>query len=385
MNPQIGRMPATVRSMITIEDYAGRIRTVGVQATVPASLATADIGLPSGLSVVLAEAQAALTALDLNHGDRLLPMSSTLLRVESLSSSRIEGIDVSHRRLYEALSDLPEAKQLAKEVARNVRAMTDAVALADRPLSPEIILQIHQRLFDGAGRMAPWAGRWRDAQNWIGGPDPSRAAYVPPPPEYIEPLIADLAAFAARTDVMPVAQAAILHAQFEGIHPFVDGNGRVGRSLLHGTLRHRRATTSITPPISASLLNDRADYFAALVAYQQHGDPLPICALTARATITACATGRRLAQALNDLHAEWWERLGKIRSHAGALRVLPHLIETPVVTSKAVATMLGTSESSALRVIERLENCEILTQQTTGRRNRVWAARELYAVLDAIL
>ncbi|MDP9738069.1 Fic family protein [Curtobacterium sp. 260] len=107
-------------------------------------------------------------------------------------------------------------------------------------------------------------------QNWIGGGrTPRDADHVPPPPEFVPSLMADLFAFLARDDLHPVAQAAIAHAQFESIHPFTDGNGRTGRALVAAVLRHRGATRTASPPVSSVLVAERARYFQHLTQYRE--------------------------------------------------------------------------------------------------------------------
>ena len=118
------------------------------------------------------------------------------------------------------------------------------------------------------------AGRWRTEQVWIGGDgySPHRQSFIPPHHEHIPALIADLLAFARRTDVPLLTQSAIAHAQFETIHPFTDGNGRTGRALIHAMLRGPGLTRNVTVPVSAGLLTDTAAYFEAFTAYRA-GNP----------------------------------------------------------------------------------------------------------------
>src|SRR5204863_7533443 len=115
------------------------------------------------------------------------------------------------------------------------------------------------------------AGRIRSVQNWIGGSsfNPCSAAFVPPPPDHVEALLADLCAFVNDDSLPAVAQAAIAHAQFETIHPFRDGNGRAGRCLIHVVLRRRNVTPMLVPPISVVLATNARQYIAGLVDFRE--------------------------------------------------------------------------------------------------------------------
>src|SRR5690606_26640846 len=156
----------------------------------------------------------------------------------------------------------------------NAHAMNAAIDLAD-DLGETAIIEMHEALL---GETHPdWVGRWRDEQVWIGGSaiGPHRADYVAPHHDRVPAALTDLVAFMDRDDLPVLVQAAIAHAQFETIHPFPDGNGRVGRALVHSLLRAKGTTRSVTVPISAGLLADRDAYFGALDSYRR-GDPHPI-------------------------------------------------------------------------------------------------------------
>jgi Fic family protein len=170
-------------------------------------------------------------------------LARRLLRAESVASSRIEGLVLSQRRLARAEAEEADARdETARSVLGNVVAMEHAVALGAgaKPLRLKDVLDIH-RVLMLATTTPRIAGELRERQNWIGGNayNPGRADFVPPPPEHVKGLMNDLVAFMNRTDLPPVVQAAIAHAQFETIHPFADGNGRVGRALIHVVLRRR--------------------------------------------------------------------------------------------------------------------------------------------------
>src|SRR5256885_17113261 len=150
--------------------------------------------------------------------------------------------------------------------------MEEAVKLGakERPLKAHDILEIHRILMESTSTPGI-AGKLRTQQNWIGGNafNPGRADFVPPPPKLVPDLMSDLCAFINRTDLSPVLQAAVAHAQFETIHPFADGNGRVGRALIHVVLRRRDLAPRYVPPVSLVLAADAESYIAGLTAFRE--------------------------------------------------------------------------------------------------------------------
>jgi Fic family protein len=176
------------------------------------------------------------------------------------------------------------------------RALTAMVDAVDRTGAVEqrFLTEAHAMLMADDPSEAEQAGRLRTVQNWIGGSDhaPRGALYVPPPPDLVPQLVDDLLAFSNRADAPAIAQAAIAHAQFESIHPFTDGNGRIGRVLINAILRQRRVTTSIVVPVASALVARRDRYFDHLDAYRV-GEVEPIIAsLTVAAEIAALESQR---------------------------------------------------------------------------------------------
>jgi Fic family protein len=192
-----------------------------------------------------------------------------------------------------ALAEIGEStSRNARLVVANVRAMSAAIALSDH-LDEDSILAMYDALLRDT---APeYVGHWRDEQVWIGGGSvsPHPASFVPPHQDRVPALMADLVAFARRPDVPVLTQAAIAHAQFETIHPFPDGNGRTGRALLQGMLRHGRLTRNVTVPVSAGLLHDTDAYFSALTEYRARR-PDAIVSTVAEASFAAVQNGRAL-------------------------------------------------------------------------------------------
>lgn len=309
----------------------------------------------------------------------LAPLASVLLRTESASSSEIEGVTAGARALALAAIEARTGPN-AQLVTANVAAMRRAVELAD-DISTEAILAAHEALLTGHEYAAP--GRLRTAQVWIGSGavSPHTASFVPPHPSRVAAAMEDLVAFVRRADVPVLAHCAVAHAQFETIHPFNDGNGRVGRTLVHALLRRSDVTRRLTVPVSAGLLTDTAAYFDALTAYRE-GDVEPIVRQFADASFRAVGNGRRLVDDLDRIHDDWSARLPSRRGSA-ARRLLPHLLNQPAVTVAHVVATTGVALSAAQRAVEQLAGAGILAQAGGGRRNRVWLAPEVIDALDA--
>lgn len=355
------------------------------EAHVPPPIAPLPLYLSGPTADAVAEAQRAIEHLESGDGSRITQALATpLLRVESLSSSRIEGLMVSHRTLAVALADPSSASVVAREVANSVTATAAAITLFvnEGVLRPTVFSEVHQMLARGTV-LGDIAGEVRTKQNWIGKSDrsPRKAAYVPPPPEHVPGLLADLAAFSDRQDLPPLAVAAIAHAQFETIHPFGDGNGRVGRAIIHGILRRHGATQRFAPPVSGALLASTDAYVSGLVAYR-NGDVDRWLRLFATEMTRASAAAERLGSSLAKLEDAWMERARRPRAHSVANLAIHRLVEFPVVDVSALASHLRVDAETARRGMNALEASGIVRQVSAGRRNRVWIAEEAFALLD---
>ena len=334
-------------------------------------LSPSVLGLADGASREVARFDAEL-------GREVAPFSSVLLRTESASSSRIENLTSSARAI--ALAEIGDtARRNAVEIVGNVRAMTAALRLAER-LDVDAVLAMHEALL---GHLEPHSsGRWRREQVWIGGTTfgPHIAEFVPPHHDHVEALMADLLAFARRSDLPVFVQAAIAHAQFETIHPFVDGNGRTGRALVHALLRHHGVTRNVTVPVSAGLLTNTGAYFESLSAYRE-GNPAAIVEQFAEATFRATMNGRQLVTELNDIRTRW-DAVVHARRGARAWQLADLLLRQPVVDLSTVAANLGVAPANAQRAISPLVDAGVLIEFTGYRRNRMWQAAEVLSALD---
>lgn len=357
------------------------------------SVITPDItswqpALTGQLVADLADAEQALTEFDtysvtsLGVEDGLIvPMSAILLRIESASSSQIENLTVSAKQL--ALAELDQTRSVnARTVVGNVRSMEAALELSSE-ISEQTLLVMHEALLRNEAGYAKHAGNYRDQVVWIGGDNagPRGAAHVAPQPAQIAQAMQDLFSFVAREDLPILMHAAIAHAQFETIHPFVDGNGRTGRALVHAMLRNKGLVTHTTAPISAGLLVDLDAYFVALGDYRR-GDAGPIVIAFANAARFAAVTGRRL---VNDLRAALDEsrlKLTGVRAHAHVWKVLPVLVSQPIVNARYLKQKFGFTDAVAHNVLATLSERGVLVERTGLQRNRVWQHPGILDVLD---
>jgi Fic family protein len=370
-------------------------RSCDYQAYVPDPLIGRRFVLEGDVAADVADAEAAITRLNA-EATALVDteaLARILLRAESVASSRIEGLQVGARRLLraEALRSMrePSADVTASEVFQNIDAMlygVEQIGFGDE-ITVDVLLEIHRRLLAGT-HLESYGGSFRLLQNWIGGSDynPCSADYIPPPPELVPDLMDDLCAFCNAGELPGVAQAAIAHAQFETIHPFVDGNGRTGRAIIHLVLRRRGLAPHVLPPVSLVLATLARDYVNGLTASRYVGSPSSPEASTAVNTWTAIFAGactRSIADASTfesravTLEEQWRERLGRVRVNSATDLLLHRLPGAPVLTAESAATLIGRTFKPANDAIQRLVGAGILQQITIGRRNRAYEAPEI--------
>jgi Fic family protein len=360
-------------------------RTQLIDCFVPEPIADWDPEITASAAGLIAEAEVEVRDFDRRAPDvrGLDALARQLLRQEAVGSSRIEGLVIGQRRLARAAFGT-RRDETASQIVGNVRAMERAIQLAaePRPFTREDLLTIHRTLFDDT-RDAPIGGVVREEQNWIGrsGWSPAGADFIPPPPEYVEELLDDLAAFVNVDDVPVTLQAAIAHAQFETIHPFLDGNGRAGRCLIHVIFRRRRLATRVVPPVSLVLATHTREYVGGLTAYR-YDDLKDWLLLFAAATVKAVVRADDFAQRVEALRSAWLERLGRPRGDAASRVLVEQLAAEPILTVARAAELAQVSETAATRAIGALERAGILVapKQRWGRR---WEAPEVFSLLEA--
>lgn len=250
------------------------------------------------------------------------------------------------------------------------------------------ILAIHRQLMERAPN-AHIAGRIREGQNWIGGNDynPCGADYVPAPPEYVEALMADLCAAIDGDALPPLVQAALIHAQFETIHPFDDGNGRTGRALVHVVLRRRGVAPDYVPPISVVLARSKERYISGLSDYREDRLERWIEHF-AGAAARAAPLATEYLDALGTLAEQWRSALSESprapRADAAAWKIIDILPAHPMITAPVAAASTGRSKPQVYRALEQLASAGVLAPISTRRRNQTWEAVGLLDLLTGL-
>lgn len=403
------------------------------RAYVPDPLVGAALVLSPGTEALAARAEARVRALGALPD--MAGIARFLLRSEAIASSRIEGVAPSAHRV--ALAELAQQEEVrglseqARAVARNVtlvRAAAEELSGA-QPVTADRLLALHRSLLPDS----PEHHGTRSTQNWVGGSSyhPLDADFVPPPPELVPDLVADLLTYLNGATHAPLIQAALVHAQFETIHPFADGNGRVGRALIHTVLTRRGLLAGMILPTSPVLSTLSDEYIEALSCFRKAGDPDWPDALGdpggpgksgdpngpsrpggpggpnepgesdggrdawisffLGAVVLACDQAERISAELADVREEWNESLQKwvaregggraLRRDSAALRILEGLPGAPVLTIATASRIYGVSRTASSRGLETLRATGILTTESIGAGRRAYTAR---AVLDTI-
>lgn len=360
-----------------------------VHAFVPTLLADRNLTLDARSVAAAARAQAAV-----EHGAETMPedfaaLARLLLRAEGLASSFIEGVSAPVVDVVLAEADDRGAPSAAGWVAANLAAVSQAIEEANAgPLTIETLCSWHRTLMNGSPTPAQQVGVLRTEQGWIGGASPLDAHLVMPPADQVPALVDDLVDYVNGADADPVTQAAVAHAQFEIIHPFADGNGRVGRVLVAWVLV-RRLSLVTPPPVSARIAADVGGYGSGLVHFRL-GDHNAWVRWFADAVSGAGRAQQELVAAVQQLQREWSERLGapregarRLRSNAAAWRVLDLIPRHLVLTGPTVANALAIPLKSASAALRDLVEAGVLIEHGTappkrhGRPSRVYVSEEL--------
>ena len=321
-------------------------------------------------------------------GERLrsnpLPiLYSAMIRSESISSSWIEGITENPRAIAIAQISHDAASHNASSVVRNVDAMKAAIErLGEGEWTHEDVLDIHHDLL-------PWhRPGYRTEQVWIGGRNKFNADYAGPPHELVRPLMDDLLNYANSSGDLPVVKAAIIHAQFETIHPFEDGNGRVGRALFHGFLKRAGLVDGGVIPLSAVLRDDVDGYVRALTRYRYDGDGRdPALRLYTGQFLdyvsASVSAAERFRLAAIDIHNRWKQSVSGYRSDSSIHRAVDLVVEYPVISARFLADSLGVSTVSAQKLVKQLVSVGIVREATGKyRKSALFQADDILDLLE---
>lgn len=371
------------------------------KAYLPDQLQGRRFSIDGDVAAEVSRAETALARLDAT-GNALASseaLARLLLRAESVASSRIEGLEVGGRRLLRADAaqrlGMEPRDVTSREVLGNIDAMTWAVDSVDsgEDITLDILLKTHRLLLAGT-RLEDHGGSIRTVQNWIGGSDynPCSASFVPPPPEEVSALLDDLMGFCNDDSLPALAHAALAHSQFETIHPFVDGNGRTGRALVHMVLRRRGLGIRILPPISLILATWSQDYVNGLNGTRYVGSPDSAQAyegvngwlsLFASACSRAVEDAGHFEERVHCLQSGWRDRVGRVRRDSAVSLLIDALPATPVLTTSTASELIERSFQATSLAVDRLVEAGVLVQVSIGRRNRAFEAPELVDAFTA--
>lgn len=313
------------------------------------------------------------------------------IQKEAVLSSRIEGtqaglLDVYALEAQVPLFPSPELREDAQEVLNYIRALERGRELLQEiPLSLRLLKEVHAVLLRGVrgGGRAP--GEFRRTQNWIGPPGSSleEARYVPPPPgPMLEALDALERFWHSDHGLPPLVEIALVHYQFEAIHPFLDGNGRIGRLLITLMLLERGLLPEPALYLSAYFERHRTLYYDLLLGVSQRGAWEDWLAFFLEGVRTEAKDVAERARRLLDLWREWRERYGRKGGSAHILGLLDLLFERPVLTVPLVKDRLEITHAWANRLVQRLEEDGILTPVSERKRNRLYAAKAILEILE---
>lgn len=368
-------------------------RACRYDAFVPDKLTDMSFSLDANVAGVVSEAEHAIRSLNEHAGPILAPLARLLLRTESIASSKVEGMQLGVRELARAEARVESgrhASATAMEVLANIDAMVLAVekaALVGR-FDVSQITAIHLRLMERSENNRI-AGRIRTRQNWIGGNDhnPCGADFVPPPPEAVDGLLADLCEAINDDRLPPLVQAAMVHAQFETIHPFDDGNGRTGRALIHVVLRRRNVAPRYLPPISVVLAGAKGRYIEGLTNFRGN-DVGTWIEHFADAAGRAAHLAAAYVTAVEALTVEWRQRLSNSvaapRADAAAWALINVLPAHPMITAPVATSATGRSKAAIYEAIEQLQTAEVLLPLSESRRNRSWEVAGLLNLISGM-
>lgn len=356
------------------------------EASLPQKIAGLEWSAPADSAGLLERAVVELARLDVVAGQILSPLSSFLLRNEAQSSSKIERVFTSQDELAKAALGLKSSAG-ATETLAAAEAIEDLIASSStgNPASAPALNSAHHRLMRHDLLDAKHAGAWRTMQNWIGGSDhsPRGAVHVPPPAEDVADYMADLEAFVARSDLPALAQAALAHAQFESIHPYTDGNGRIGRALINAILRKRGITVSTIVPIASAFAAKREWYFALVNEYRT-GDVDLFVDFLAASALLAASEALVSADRLRQL-PEVWAAAAPSRAGSAASTLVGSLLEHPLVTAESAARIAGVSDLAARTAISTLERAGVLRSISDRKRDRAWAAGDVLDEAESLV
>ncbi len=325
---------------------------------------------------------------------RTLPNPYLLIRPfmhrEAVLSSRIEGTQASLSDLYffEAASVLPSPQSDVREVRNYVLAMEHGLQrLKDLPVSLRLLREVHEKLMEGIAGDHLTPGEFRRSQNWIGpaGCTLNDATFVPPPREDLMSSLGELEKFWHAPSPLPLLiRLAMIHYQFEAIHPFLDGNGRIGRLLLTLLLVSENVLPQPMLYLSAFFEKNRDEYYRRLLAVSQDGQWSEWISFFLRGVAEQSRDAVQRSEKLLGVWQRYRQQFQTVRSSASLLKLIDQLFHLPYLTVGMAKSILGVTFRSASLNIEKLVAGGILEELPGRKYGRIFRAREILEVLEAI-
>ncbi len=308
------------------------------------------------------------------------------VRREAVLSSRIEGTQATLGELLaaEAGASVERSPEDLREVANYVVALEFGVQrLKKLPLSLRLIRELHAKLMEGVRGNFATPGEFRSSQNWIGPPGCTlaNASYVPPPPSQMMDALTTWEQFLHDTSLPPLVQVALAHYQFEAIHPFLDGNGRVGRLMITLFLIERSLLPTPLLYLSAFFETTRQDYYNYLQSVSEYGSWTAWIVYFLNGVARQAEDALSRAERINALLEQWRKTVAGSSSKT-TLSLVDLLVENPYWTIGQAAKQLNVSYTTAQRAVSKLESLSILTQTTDAKRNRVYCAKAILEILE---
>ena len=347
--------------------------------------------IPLGMKTIRLLSQADQALGELKGTGRMVPNPDLLInpfiRREAVSSSRIEGTVTNFEQLVLFEADPSEGENFSdhQEVANHVQANRYGFErLATLPVCLRLIQEVHERLMQGVRGEDKTPGQFRRIQNMIGrdGQTPAQARFVPPPVASMHESLSELQQFMGRPTEMPVlVDLALIHYQFETIHPFLDGNGRMGRLLINLLLCERQVLTQPLLYLSFYLEKHKSDYVDHLLNVSQTGDWEPWVAFFLEGVATQARTAIQRSSELLGFREDCKSRWMKRTNSTLILEVIDMLFERPAVTITTIKERLGVTFRTAQLNVEKLVTDGILVEATGKERNRIYLASEIVRIV----
>ena len=303
------------------------------------------------------------------------------IRKEALLTSQIEGTQATLTDLFDEeagfkvsnTDDVEEVTNYLHAFRWTQEQLRDPKGL---PISVRLLCEAHRRLLDGARGAGKQPGELRQSQNWIGGTRPGNAVFVPPPPEHVPTLLADMERFIhdTATDLPPMVKVALIHAQFETIHPFLDGNGRIGRLLIAALFEHWGLLSEPLMYLSGYLKQHQAEYYRRLSAIRTKGDWESWVTFFLEGVATAAGDAEKNIIEVASLVATDRRRLlQSAKAGPTSYRLFEMLPMMPRFTIERVRQQLGTSFPTATAAVKALEELGIVAEMTGQKKNRSYS------------